>query len=136
MTPFSCQRNFFLVPFLSARQISVLMVSSTGLLLFWYLEVAHSRLPQDDASCDTLNALIDEGLLEVEDLRLQMQDWPQSLPLAVTAELLSESTVWKCKIWEYPLPIDVRNSSCAQRSWLTDVFRRALRRFRKDELLD
>ncbi|KAK7697066.1 hypothetical protein SLS64_013917 [Diaporthe eres] len=65
-----------------------------GLLLFWYLEFAHSRLPQAK-SRETLSTLIEEGLLEVEDLRLQMQDRPQSLPLAVTAELLSDSTVWK-----------------------------------------
>lgn len=70
---------------------------SSGLLLFWYLQFAQSCLPQIE-SRDTLNALIDEGLLEVEDLRLEMKDWPQSLPLAVTAELLSDSTVWKCKI--------------------------------------
>ncbi|KAG6363856.1 hypothetical protein INS49_008959 [Diaporthe citri] len=67
-----------------------------GLLPFWYLEFVHSRLPQA-ASRQTLSTPIDEGLLEVEDLRLQMQDRPQSLPLAVTAELLSDSTVWKSK---------------------------------------
>ncbi|KAL2274332.1 hypothetical protein FJTKL_03253 [Diaporthe vaccinii] len=45
----------------------------------------HTRVAK---SRETLSTLIDEGLLEVEDPRLQMQDRPQSLPLAVTAELL------------------------------------------------
>lgn len=74
-----------------------MLILSPGLLLFWYLEFANSRLPQAE-SRDTLGAMIDEGLLEVEDLRLQMQDRPQSLPLAVTAELLSDNNVWKCTI--------------------------------------
>lgn len=67
-----------------------------ALLLCWYLQFAHSRLPQVE-SHNILSALIDEGFAEVEELRLQVQDRRAAVPLAVSLELLSDNSVWQCK---------------------------------------
>lgn len=67
-----------------------------GLLLCWYLQFAHSRLPQVE-SRNTLSALINESFAEVAELRLEVQDRLSALPLAVSVELLSDGSVWKCK---------------------------------------
>ncbi|KAM0415898.1 hypothetical protein ACHAPT_013160 [Fusarium lateritium] len=65
-----------------------------GLLLSWYLQFAHSRLPQVE-SRNTLSALINESFAEVAELRLEVQDRLSALPLAVSVELLSDGSVWK-----------------------------------------
>ncbi|SPN96510.1 uncharacterized protein DNG_00038 [Cephalotrichum gorgonifer] len=69
-----------------------------GLLLFWYLQFAHLRLPQVE-SRNVLSALIDEGFAEVADWQLELQVCSAALPLAVSSELLSDETgIWKCKV--------------------------------------
>ncbi|KAF4995703.1 hypothetical protein FDECE_12732 [Fusarium decemcellulare] len=62
-----------------------------GLLLCWYLQFAHSRLPQIE-SRNTLSALINESFAEVSELRLGVQDRLSALPLAVSVELLSDGS--------------------------------------------
>ncbi|KAF4417279.1 NAD-dependent aldehyde dehydrogenase, partial [Fusarium acutatum] len=64
------------------------------LLLCWYLQFAQSRVSQIE-SRDILNALINESFAEVTDLQLEDHGLQSVLPLAVSAELLSDGSVWK-----------------------------------------
>ncbi|KAL5592838.1 hypothetical protein FOBRF1_013146 [Fusarium oxysporum] len=64
------------------------------LLLCWYLLFAQSRVSQIE-SRDLLNALIDESFAEVTDLQLEDHGLQSVLPLAVSAELLSDGSMWK-----------------------------------------
>ncbi|KAK2683999.1 Zinc finger C2H2-type [Fusarium oxysporum f. sp. vasinfectum] len=64
------------------------------LLLCWYLQFAQSRVSQVE-SRDTLNALINESFAEVTDLQLGDHGLQSVVPLAVSAELLSDGSMWK-----------------------------------------
>ncbi|EWZ52433.1 hypothetical protein FOZG_02202 [Fusarium oxysporum Fo47] len=64
------------------------------LLLCWYLQFAQSRVSQVE-SRDTLNALINESFAEVTDLHLGDHGLQSVVPLAVSAELLSDGSMWK-----------------------------------------
>ncbi|KAG5792911.1 hypothetical protein H9Q69_008037 [Fusarium xylarioides] len=64
------------------------------LLLCWYLQFAKSRVSHVE-SRDILNALINESFAEVTDLQLGHHGLQSVLPLAVSAELLSDGSMWK-----------------------------------------
>ncbi|CVK84311.1 uncharacterized protein FPRN_01908 [Fusarium proliferatum] len=64
------------------------------LLLCWYLQFAQPRI-SEIGSRDILNASINESFAEVEDLQLEDHGLQAVLPLAVSAELLSDGSVWK-----------------------------------------
>ncbi|KAF6530390.1 hypothetical protein HZS61_001702 [Fusarium oxysporum f. sp. conglutinans] len=64
------------------------------LLLCWYLQFAQPRVSQAE-SRDILNALINESFAEVTDLQLGDYGLQSVLPLAVSAELLSDGSMWK-----------------------------------------
>jgi hypothetical protein len=67
------------------------------LLLCWYLQFAQSCVSQIE-SHDILNALLNESFAEVTDLQLEDHGLQSVLPLAVSAELLSDGSVWKCEL--------------------------------------
>ncbi|KAL5617945.1 hypothetical protein FOVSG1_000167 [Fusarium oxysporum f. sp. vasinfectum] len=64
------------------------------LLLCWYLQFAQSRVSKAE-SRGILNALINESFAEVTDLQLGDYGLQSVLPLAVSAELLSDGSMWK-----------------------------------------